>query len=81
MRSVIREGQVYDDDFISPDELDIELNTVSGALDDRIQGKPDNFIELDDTLNSFVAQGEKLLFVNSSETGIVCSGIIDGGYF
>ena len=81
MRSVIREGQVYDDDFISPEELDVELNTVSSVLNDKIQDKPDNFIELNDTLNSFVAQGEKLLFVNSSETGIVCSGIIDGGYF
>ena len=60
---------------------DDELNTTSGILDDKIQGKPDSFIELDDTINSFVAQGEKLLFVNSSETGIVCSDIIDGGYF
>ncbi len=60
---------------------DDELNTVSGVLDNKIQNKPDNFIELDDTLNSFVGQGEKLLFVNSSENSVVCSGIIDGGYF
>jgi len=60
---------------------DNELSTVSGILDGKIQNKPDSFIELDDTFNSYNSYAEKLLFINSSETGVVCSGIIDGGYF
>jgi len=60
---------------------DIELNTVSGVLDNKIQNKPDTFLELDDTFNSYTNHAEKLLFVNSTENGVVCSGIIDGGYF
>jgi len=60
---------------------DTELNTVSGVLDNKIQNKPDTFLELDDTFNSYTDHAEKLLFVNSAENGVVCSGIIDGGYF
>jgi len=60
---------------------DNELSTVSGILDNKIQAKPDTFLELDDTFNSYSTNAEKLVFVNSSETGVVCSGVIDGGYF
>lgn len=65
-------------DYITRDD---ELSTVSGILDNKIQNKPDSFIELDDVFNSYSGMANNLLFVNSSETNIVCSGIVDGGSF
>jgi len=61
--------------------VDDKVSTTSGVLQDQVDAKPDSLIELDDTFNSYIGHAKKLLFVNSSETGVVCSGIIDGGYF
>jgi len=65
-RSKIAENQVLDIDFLSEEEA----LTLSGALQNQINNKPDTFLELEDTQITYNGSVGKYLRVKSDESGL-----------